>query len=197
MVKFKTPWGKAFRAGGIIAQGSVNGPSATETSTLSAQNSANFYITAEELIKYLGEDIDLFDIDSVSEADNERLLALKALGEEWESSRIDVRGPGVNEWRTDSKTARLVQISCHASNAIRPNPSEAPVKPLGTDEFRKICSISSGLSGTVKKAITLYYCGAAGEGVVVVCVRAAGKWGDWIINGGFTTLEVEKDFIVS
>lgn len=197
MAKIKKPWGKAFHIGGILAQKSAEDPSSTGPSALSAQNSANFFDTAEQLIKYLGEDIDLFDIDSIKEDDHERLIALTRLGEQWESSRIDIKAPGVNEWRTDPKTAQLVQIACHASNAIRPKPSDAPAKPLGTDEFRKICSISSGLSGTVKKAITLYYCGAGGEGVVVVCVRAAGKLGDRIISGGFKALEVEKDFIVS
>lgn len=149
-------------------------------------------------MKYLGEDIDLFDIDSVREADHVRLQQLKAVGESWgPSSRVDIEAPGVTGWKADPKTAQMIQIACHASNAIRPKPSSAPPKPPGTEEFSKIESIGSSLSGTVKKSISLYYCGTAGEGVVVVCVKAAGRWGDWVINGGFRMLDVDKDFIVS
>jgi len=195
MVRIKKPW-RLLRIGGSVDQQSAPDPSSTGPSALLSQNLSNISVTAEELVKYLGEDIELFDIESVSEVDHERLQELKALGERWESSRIDSRAPGVREWRTDSKTAQLVQIACHASNAIRPRPSAAPAKPLGTDEFKKIGSINSGLSGMVKKVISLYYYGTAGGGVVAVCVRAGGRWGDWVINGGFMMSDVEG-FIVS
>lgn len=74
-------------------------------------------------MNFLGEDIDLFDIDSIRQAEHVRLQELKALGEQWENLRIDVRSPGVYEWGTDPRRVQLVQIASHASNAIRPRPS--------------------------------------------------------------------------
>jgi hypothetical protein len=98
------------------------GSSSTGPSALSAQNLANSSITAKQLVEYLGEDIDLFEIDSVSEADHVRLQQLKAAGEQWgQSSRIDIQGSGLREWKADPNTAQLVQIACHTSNVIRPS----------------------------------------------------------------------------
>jgi hypothetical protein len=189
---------KFFSAGSYSAEESAKGPSATGPSALSAQNSSNSSHTAEQLVAYLGYDIDLFDIDSVKEADHVRLQQLKAVGEQWgEASRIDVEGPGVRGWGADSAAAQLVQIACHAANVIRPKPSPALKKPPGTDRFLKLQDVDSSLPAMVEKGVSLYYCETAGKGVVVVCVRAGGTWKDWVINGGFGMSEVERSFIVS
>jgi hypothetical protein len=183
---------------GVLSTEKSRDPSSAGPSALSAQNLANSSVTAQQLAEYLGEDIDLSELNSVSEAEHERLRQLKTLGEQWgERSRINVRAPGVREWHAEPDTAQLVQIACHASNAVRPKPSSAPPKPPGTEEFSKIESISSALSGMVKKGISVYYCETVGMRVVVVCVRAARRLGDWVINGGFRMLDVDRDFIVS
>jgi len=62
------------------------------------QSLANFSVTAEQLVKYLGENIDLFEIYSVSEADHVQLQQLIALGEQWGNARGSMfRGSGMNE----------------------------------------------------------------------------------------------------
>jgi hypothetical protein len=195
MSKFKSLfYKKLLRAGELSTEISRDSSSVGP----SAQTLGNASITAQQLVEYLGDDIDLSELNSISDVEHARLRQLKTLGEQWgEISRINVRAPGVREWHAVPDTAHLVQIACHASNAVRPKPSPAPPKPPGTEEFSKIENLSSGLSGMVKKGITLYYCETAGMRVVVVCVRAARRLGDWVINGGFKMLDVDRDFIVS
>jgi len=75
----------------------AQGPSATGRSAHLAANSANSYVTADQLAEHLGDDIDLFSLGSVSEADHERQVQLKRVGERWSNSRVDVGRKG--EWR--------------------------------------------------------------------------------------------------
>lgn len=60
-----------------------------------AQNSANSIATAKELVDQLGDDVDLLDLGSVNEPESERLQQLKAVGEKWSNSRVEVKG---EEW---------------------------------------------------------------------------------------------------
>lgn len=82
---------------GPSAEYIAQGPSATGRSAPSAANSANSSATADQLAEYLGDDIDLFSLGSVSEADHERQVQLKRAGERWSNSRVDVGRAG--QWR--------------------------------------------------------------------------------------------------
>jgi hypothetical protein len=61
-----------------------------------AENYSNSSVTADDLIQYLGDDIDLFDVNSVNDDESERLHQLKAVGERWPNSRVNAVG---GEWR--------------------------------------------------------------------------------------------------
>ncbi|KAH0545445.1 hypothetical protein FGG08_000446 [Glutinoglossum americanum] len=177
----------------------AQGPSASRPSTPSADNSFGASTTGRELLEYLGEDSeDLFEPESLSEADHERLQDLKGLGESWRNSRVDVRG---GEWRWASlhsppSVAPFIHLASHASNAIRPKPSPAPDIPPGTSSFQLIKHIDSSALGVVK-ATSLYRATitSTGEEVVVVVVRACGGIGDWVIDGNMGMAAVEGDII--
>jgi hypothetical protein len=186
-----------FRVGRHSADALDNSPSQTDYSALSAQTSKDASQTLATLEEYLGENIDLFEADSVSDADHIRLQHLKGLGERWEDdARIDITGPGVKQWRSDPKTAHLVHVACHAANKIRVKASPAPPNPPGAKDWTKVATIGSSMMNFSQKEICLYSCSIAGDRYIVVCVRAAGSYADWMINGGFRMSEVERDFIV-
>ena len=89
---------RIIHTSGPSAEYIAKGPSATGRSAPSAANSANSSVTADELAEYLGGDIDLFSLGSVSEADHERQVQLKRVGEGWSNSRVDVGREGEWKW---------------------------------------------------------------------------------------------------
>ncbi|KAI9775386.1 MAG: hypothetical protein M1839_001241 [Geoglossum umbratile] len=164
----------------------------------SAENWSKSLVTADELARYLGDDIDLFDVNSVNEPKSERLRQLKAVGEGWTNSRADVR---VGEWKCSHATAALIHLASHASNAIRPSPSQSHPLPPDSSDFRRIAQIGPSTFGTVK-ATSLYQTsirlgpGDEEETVIVVTVRANAGLMDWVVNGNFELAQVEEGIIV-